>query len=119
MAKSAKKRASRSKSKAKRNAKAKKPATAKTKEETRSKIGIEFNVRSGTNREKLLEVLHKNFKKQVSKRDLMKAVYGKENPAINMVMGGIRWMIDKDKLPYKVISDRNEQKETTFGLHPK
>jgi hypothetical protein len=104
----------------------KQPSTkkeAKKKEDKRSKIGIEFNVRAGTNREKLLETLHSNFKKPVTKRDILKSVYGSasdENKgAVQMVMKGLYFMIDKGKLPYKIVRDRNEQKETTFGLYPK
>lgn len=95
----------------------------KEKKETRSKIGVEFNVRSGTNREKLLEALYVNFKKQVTKRELLKEVYGStaedNQVAILMVMKGLNSMIDKDKLPYKVVRGKDEKKETTFGLYPK
>lgn len=95
----------------------------KPKEDKRSKIGIEFNVRRGTNREKLLEALNANYKKQVTKRDLLKAVYGSgsedNKAAIQMVMNGIEYMIGKGKLPYKVVKEKNDQKEITFGLYPK
>jgi hypothetical protein len=95
----------------------------KKKEEKRSKIGVEFNVRSGTNREKLLEALNANYKKPVTKRDLLKAVYGstsdENKSAVDMVMKGLYFMINKDKLPYKIVKEKNEQKETTFALCPK
>lgn len=95
----------------------------KAKEEKRSKIGVEFNVRSGTNREKLLEVLNANLKKQVTMRELLKSVYGStaedKQGAIHMVKNGLKAMIDNGKLPYKVVRGKDEKKETTFGLYPK
>ena len=104
-----------------------KPAKGKKakalKEDKRSKIGQEFNVRAGTHREKLLDALHGNFKKVMTKRDLMKAVYGnvsdENKSAVQMVMNGLYFMIDKYKLPYKIMKQKNEQKEITFGLYPK
>jgi len=97
--------------------------TKAVKEDKRSKIGVEFNVRSGSLREKLLEALHAHYKHPVTKRDLLKSVYGSASEdnqgAILMVMKGIHFMIDKYKLPYKVVTGKNEKKETTFGLYPK
>lgn len=93
------------------------------KEDKRSKIGVEFNVRSGTNREKLLEALHANYRKPVTKRELLKTVYGSQSEdnqvAILMVMKGLNGMISKDRLPYKVVRGKNDKKETTFALQPK
>ena len=93
------------------------------KEDKRSKIGVEFNVRAGTNREKLLDALYDSYKKPITKRDLMKAVYGnvadENKAAVQMVMNGLYYMIDKGKLPYKIMKQKNEQKEITFGLYPK
>ena len=103
--------------------KAKVKKEKKTKEEKRSKIGVEFNVQSGSNREKMLEALHANYKKPVTVRDLQKSVYGSvsgdNKGAVNMVMRGMFVMITKGKLPYKIVKEKNEQKEITFALHPK
>jgi hypothetical protein len=94
-----------------------------TKEDKRSKIGVEFNVRNGTIREKLLEALHSSYKKPVTKRDLLKSVYGSASEdnkgAIQMVMKGLNVMIVKGKLPYKIVKEKNAQKESTFALCPK
>jgi uncharacterized protein YukJ len=100
-----------------------KKSPKKKENDKRSKIVIEFNVRSGTNREKLLDTLYSNFKKPVLKRDLLKSVYGSVSEdnkgAIQMVMKGLYFIIDKEKLPYKIVKEKNDQKETTFGLYPK
>lgn len=107
-------------------AKEKKPKVAKVKkekEEKRSKIGIEFDVRSGSKREKLLEAMHSNYKKPLTGRELLKLVYGSTSEdnkgAVNMVMRGLDVMITNGKLPYKIVKEKNEQKEITFALHPK
>jgi hypothetical protein len=93
------------------------------KEDKRSKIGVEFNVRNGTNREKLLEALYGSYKKPMTKRDLLKSVYGSASEdnkgAVQMVMKGLNVMITKGKLPYKIVKEKNAQKEITFALCPK
>ncbi len=98
-------------------------APKKVKEDKRSKIGVEFNVRSGSNRETLLETLHANYRKPVTKRELLKAVYGSQSEdnqvAILMVMRGLEQMISDGRLPYKVLRGKNDKKETTFALQPK
>lgn len=99
------------------------PKVKAAKEDNRSKISKEFGARVGTNREKLIQYLHDNFKKQVAITDVVKAVYGKADPALRaavmMVAGGIPVMIKKQKLSYDFKKDKNEEKELTIGLYPK
>jgi len=79
-----------------------------------------FEVRSGTNREKVLKKLLPNLGKQIPQGELLKAAYGSQNTentgALAMVMKGIKDVIQKKKLPYVLTRDR---KEKTYGINRK
>lgn len=96
------------------------PASPPGTKETR--ILAEFKARAGTNRETLLRVMIASFGKQVNLAELMKAVYNstdeKNRGALGMVMKGAYAMIEKRKLPYRIVREKKE-KEVTYGLHQK
>ena len=80
-----------------------------------------FEVRKGTNREKLLVVLSKSFERQaLTVEALALAVYAAADQiaALLMVMKGLQTTIDKKKLPYQIIREKDSTtKEVTYGLH--
>jgi hypothetical protein len=69
------------------------------------RISETFGCIPGTNREKLLLALHRNYRKQIAAPDLVKAVYGTRKDgsygALAMVVRGLNIMIKKDRLPYR------------------
>jgi hypothetical protein len=67
----------------------------------------EFNTREGTNREKLLKALSSPLGKKHNVHDLCKTLYGNKTDisALKMVVSGLHWMIDNNKLPYTLTSD--------------
>lgn len=78
-----------------------------------------FGTREGSNREKLLEALAASQGKQVSVKDLMKAVYRstqKQGPLM-MVMRGLYDMIAGNKLPFAVHKSKDKEGDLTFGLY--
>ena len=99
-----------------------KPKTA-PKEGSANKLAAEFGARVGSFREKLLIALDDHYKKMVPELDLLKAVYGSKNTensgALTMVIKGAQTMIEKNKLPYNLKKEKNEDKEVSFGLFPK
>lgn len=88
-----------------------------------NKLAFEFGARLGTKRERLLIELHKNYRKQVPIKVLLKATYNRVNDedkgALAMIIRGATVTIKKNRLPYQIKKEKNEAKETTIGLHPK
>ena len=66
----------------------------------------EFEPREGTLRKKLIELLAKNIDKPVSVVDIQEELYGEYkdqfNPALKMVIKGMRVMIENNSLPFDV-----------------
>jgi len=95
------------------------------KHDRRSKIAQQFNCVRGkvTFREKLLEHFWAHRDRQVTKRDLIKAVYGNNSAGkskIDMVRAGLEATIVKNKLPYQIKKEKNEKtKELSFGFYVK
>ena len=92
--------------------------------DARSAISKEFDCRSGTNREKLVEALASSKGKQVPRSDLLKSVYGNQKEEnigpLGMVLKGMAVMIKEGRLPYKIERTKDaETKEVSFGLHAK
>lgn len=79
-----------------------------------------FEVRSGSNRELLLNALIKKFGKPVSAEDLATAVYddAEQTGPLAMVMKGLLMTIDSKKLKY-VITKSKEGKNVTFTFAAK
>jgi hypothetical protein len=90
---------------------------------TVDKICEEFGVRDGTNRARLVRALAANFGKPVPIEKLVKATYGARAPVsskskLAMVIGGAHLMIQKNRLPYRIIKERTED-GTTVALAKK
>jgi hypothetical protein len=86
-----------------------------------TKISEQFNCVPGTNREKLLEALHRRAGKQVTSADLQKAVYGRKpqsHGALMMIVKGLEGMIKKGRLPFQVKKEKIDG-AITLGLHSK
>jgi hypothetical protein len=87
-----------------------------------TKISEQFNCVPGTNREKLLEALHRRVGKQVTSADLQKAVYGRSknasHGALMMIVKGLEGMIKKGRLPFQVKKEKIDG-AITLGLHSK
>lgn len=81
-----------------------------------------FGARESSNRERLLTRLTESINKQVPLVELIKATYGnqkEENKGpLGMVLKGVQIMIDKGKLPYKLIKEKADG-EISYGLHEK
>lgn len=79
-----------------------------------------FDVRPGSNREKLLLKLLKSEGKQVSLNELLIAVYGSPDHGMRgpmlMVMKGLFSLIETDNIPYKIEKQKNG-KEISFGIN--
>lgn len=83
------------------------PATKKEKKTGMEGLCGEFGCREGTHRAKLVAYLGKHKNKELDRSTLIEEVYGKKEDKLTtplmMVLKGARVMIDKNKLPYKVI----------------
>ena len=111
--------------------KSKQSATATTKKEekaapkndTHERMLFDFDVRKGTNREKVLNKLWENKGKPVNRKELLKAVYGNQSEenvgALNMVFKGLLDKLNKSKLPYTITKAKTEDKEITYAFDGK
>lgn len=93
------------------------PADAKPKEKEK-KTKSEFGVRSGTNREKLIQAMLREPPKTAY--ELSEALYGDPDKvgAMKMVMKGIIVAIEKGELPYTIVKEKDER-GTTYVLKEK
>ena len=94
------------------------------KEDKRSPIGIQFEVRHGTVKAKIVDALGSAKNKQLPINVLLKAGYGSMNVenkgALGMVLKGVQANIKKHRLPFNLVKEKNaETKEISFGLHAK
>jgi len=92
--------------------------------DNRSKAGIEFDVRNGTVREKLIDALHGAKGKFIAVKDLLKTCYGSMNTentgALKMSIKGAESTIKSKRLPYRIDKKVDEKtKEMSFGLFAK
>lgn len=114
-----------------------KPAKKKTKPEeaeggaerlATGKIADLFEVRAGSNRDKMLAVLIERFSKPVTTAALLEALYGVANAgdagAMRMVLKGLEMIIASKELPYeiakaKVAAEGGGRGELTYTLQRK
>jgi len=87
-----------------------------------TKIAAEFGCRPDTLRERLVNALHRRYRKQVASATLIKAVYDAHSKhashgALMMIVKGAQGMIAKRKLPYVIKKERNDAGEITLGLY--
>jgi hypothetical protein len=108
---------------AKKAARAKPVAAQKAAAEKRNGPAGEFGTREGTNREKVLLVLHAKKNKPVTLTEVAKSVYGKgddENRLkVKAVIVGLNMMIEEKRLPYKPVEYEGRGEETTVTLASK
>lgn len=88
-----------------------------------AKIIEAFELREGSNREKLVTALVKNAGKPMTIDALLKATYGKASEenrgALNMVIGGARNTIVKNKMDLQIVAHANDKGERCVGLYAK
>jgi len=76
-----------------------------------------------TLRERLVNALHRRYRKQTPSAELVKLVYGAaardaSHGSLMMIVKGAQGMIAQRKLPYVIKKERNGAGEITLGLHP-
>ena len=88
-----------------------------------TKIAAAFGCRPDTLRERLVNALHRRYRRQVTSAELIKTVYGAHakhasHGALMIIVKGAQGMIVKRKLPYTIKKARNDADEITLGLYP-
>lgn len=73
-----------------------------------------LSLKEGTNKEKLATLLFNKLGKELSLSEVCKSVYGKENPAIEAVIGGLSKTLSVASSPYVI----KRSKEKGVGLYP-
>lgn len=86
-------------------------------------IRNQFELREGSNREMLVDMLLASKGKPVAVSAILKKMYGKNDenfkPALAMVLQGIRSTIAKKKIKLEVIRDQDEYLGPTITLKSK
>ena len=79
-----------------------------------------YGCRPDTLRERLVNALHRRYRRQITSAELIKTVYGARSKhashgSLMMIVKGAQGMIVKRKLPYAIKKARNDAGEITLG----